>query len=102
MVLVVIEALDILEFVARDTERAYSRTDIAAGLGMNQATCVNILQTLVEKSYLEHMGRKKGYRLGPKVYDLTNNQAYSLNLNNGGPRHDGKPYSRPVSCRDFF
>jgi DNA-binding IclR family transcriptional regulator len=80
MVLVVIKALDILEFVARDTSRAYSLTEIAASLNMNQATCVNILQTLVEKSYLEHLGRKKGYRLGPKAYDLTNNQAYSLNL----------------------
>lgn len=80
MVLVVIKALDILEWVARDSERAYSLTEIAEGLQMNQATCVNILQTLVEKSYLEHLGRKKGYRLGPMAYSLTNNLAYSQNL----------------------
>ena len=80
MVLVVIKALDILEFVAQDSGRTYSLTEIAAGLSMNQATCVNILQTLVEKSYLEHLGRKKGYRLGPMAYNLTNNQSYSLNL----------------------
>lgn len=80
MVLVVIKALDILEFVARDSGRTYSLTEIAAGLSMNQATCVNILQTLVEKSYLEHLGRKKGYRLGPMAYNLTNNQSYSNNL----------------------
>ncbi len=80
MVLVVLKALDILEFVARDAGRAYSLTEIAAGLGMNQATCVNILQTLVAKSYLEHLGRKKGYRLGPMAYNLTHNPAYSLNL----------------------
>lgn len=47
---------------------------------MHQATCVNILQTLVEKSYLEHLGRKKGYRLGPMAYNLTNNLSYSQNL----------------------
>jgi IclR family KDG regulon transcriptional repressor len=80
MVLVVIKALDILEYVARDSGRTYSLTEIAAGLNMNQATCVNILQTLVEKSYLEHLGRKKGYRLGPMAYNLTNNQSYSNNL----------------------
>ncbi|GAB3988730.1 hypothetical protein GCM10028807_12020 [Spirosoma daeguense] len=80
MVLVIVKALDILEWVARDSERTYSLTEIAEGLQMNQATCVNILQTLVSKNYLEHLGRKKGYRLGPMAYNLTNNLAYSQNL----------------------
>lgn len=80
MVLVVVKALDILEYIARDAGRAYSLTEIAEGLNMHQATCVNILQTLVEKSYLEHLGRKKGYRLGPMAYNLTNNLAYSQHL----------------------
>ena len=80
MVLVVVKALDILEFIARDADRAYSLTEIAEGLNMHQATCVNILQTLVEKSYLEHLGRKKGYRLGPMAYNLTNNLSYSQHL----------------------
>ncbi|QHV98741.1 IclR family transcriptional regulator [Spirosoma endbachense] len=80
MVLVVVKALDILEYIARDADRAYSLTEIAEGLNMHQATCVNILQTLVEKSYLEHLGRKKGYRLGPMAYNLTNNLSYSQHL----------------------
>ncbi len=80
MVLVIVKALDILEWVARDTGRAYSLTEIAEGMQMNQATCVNILQTLVSKNYLEHLGRKKGYRLGPMAYNLTNNLSYSQNL----------------------
>ncbi len=80
MVLVVVKALDILEYIARDANRAYSLTEIAEGLNMHQATCVNILQTLVEKSYLEHLGRKKGYRLGPMAYNLTNNLSYSQHL----------------------
>lgn len=80
MVLVVVKALDILEWVARDSGRAYSLTEIAEGMQMNQATCVNILQTLVSKNYLEHLGRKKGYRLGPMAYNLTNNLSYSQNL----------------------
>ena len=80
MVLVVVKALDILEFIARDPDRAFSLTEIAEGLHMHQATCVNILQTLVEKSYLEHLGRKKGYRLGPMAYNLTNNLTYSQHL----------------------
>lgn len=80
MVLVVVKALDILEFIARDPDRAYSLTEIANGLTMHQATCVNIMQTLVDKNYLEHLGRKKGYRLGPMAYNLTNNLSYSQHL----------------------
>lgn len=80
MVLVVVKALDILEWIARDSSRTYSLTEIAEGLQMNQATCVNILQTLVSKNYIEHLGRKKGYRLGPMAYNLTNNLSYSQNL----------------------
>lgn len=80
MVLVVVKALDILEYIARDSGRAYSLTEVAEGMNMHQATCVNILQTLVEKNYLEHLGRKKGYRLGPMAYNLTNNLSYSQDL----------------------
>jgi DNA-binding IclR family transcriptional regulator len=80
MVLVVVKALDILEYIARDSGRAYSLTEVAEALNMHQATCVNILQTLVEKNYLEHLGRKKGYRLGPMAYNLTNNLSYSQDL----------------------
>lgn len=80
MVLVIVKALDILEWVARDPGKAHSLTEIAEALQMNQATCVNILQTLVTKNYLEHLGRKKGYRLGPMAYNLTNNLSYSQNL----------------------
>ncbi|MCY7351729.1 MAG: IclR family transcriptional regulator [Cytophagaceae bacterium] len=80
MVLVIVKAFDILEFVARDQSRAFTLTEIAEALQLNQATCANILRTLVEKNYLEHVGRKKGYRLGPMAYNLTGSQAYGQNL----------------------
>lgn len=80
MVLVVVKALDILELVAREPERAHSLTEIAERLQMNQATCVNILKTLVDKNYLEHLGRKRGYRLGPMAYSLTGSVAYGQQL----------------------
>lgn len=80
MVLVVIKALDILEYIARDPSRAYTLTEISEQLDLNQATCVNILKTLVSKNYVEHLGRKKGYRLGPMAFNLTNNLGYSQDL----------------------
>ncbi len=80
MVLVVIKALDILEYLGQDQERAYSLTEISESLDLNQATCANILKTLVSKNYVEHLGRKKGYKLGPMAFNLTNNLAYNQNL----------------------
>lgn len=80
MVLVIVKALDILEYIAREPDRAHTLTEIAEGLAMNQATCVNILNTLVSKNYIEHLGRKKGYRLGPMAYALTNNANYEQQL----------------------
>jgi len=80
MVLVIIKALDILEHLGQDQEKAYTLTEISQTLDLNQATCANILKTLVSKNYVEHIGRKKGYRLGPMAFNLTNNLSYNQNL----------------------
>ncbi len=80
MVLVIIKALDILEYVAQDPEKNYTLTEISASLELNQATCANILKTLVSKNYIEHVGRKVGYKLGPMAFNLTNNLSYNQNL----------------------
>ncbi|PPL03059.1 IclR family transcriptional regulator [Parapedobacter indicus] len=80
MIQVIHRALNILEYVAKHKERACSLTEIAASLELNQPTCANILKTLVDANYLEHLGRKKGYRLGPMVYQLTGDLSYNQNL----------------------
>src|SRR5690606_18070109 len=80
MIQVIYRALNILEYVAKHKERACSLTEIAASLELNQPTCANILKTLVDANYLEHLGRKKGYRLGPMVYQLTGDLSYNQNL----------------------
>jgi IclR family transcriptional regulator, KDG regulon repressor len=59
---------------------AISLTEISTILEINQATAANIINTLVSKDYLEHIGKKKGYRLGPACFTLTNNDAYEQNL----------------------
>ncbi|MCF2446747.1 IclR family transcriptional regulator [Dyadobacter sp. CY345] len=82
MVQVVIKALDILELVAQRNGQAISLTEISEELQLNQATAANIIKTLAEKNYLEHIGKKKGYRLGPGAFQLTNEVAYGQNLVN--------------------
>ena len=82
MVQVVIKALDILELVAQRDGQAISLTEISDELRLNQATTANIIKTLAEKNYLEHIGKKKGYRLGPAAFQLTNDVAYGQSLVN--------------------
>jgi IclR family transcriptional regulator, KDG regulon repressor len=82
MVQVIIKAVDILELVARRNGLPISLTEISEELQLNQATAANIINTLAEKNYLEHIGKKKGYRLGPAAYQLTNEVAYAQELVN--------------------
>ncbi|MBB5441182.1 DNA-binding IclR family transcriptional regulator [Pedobacter sp. AK017] len=80
MIQVINRALRTLEYVAKHKERSCSLSEIAESLQLHQPTCANILKTLVDMNYLEHLGRKKGYRLGAKCYELTGNLSYNQNL----------------------
>ncbi len=82
MVQVLIKAFDILELVAQRNGQSITLTEIADELQLNQATAANINKTLVHKGYLEHIGKKKGYRLGPAAYSLTNEVPYGKDLIN--------------------
>lgn len=82
MVQVLIKAFDILELVAQRKGQPISLTEISDELQLNQATAANIINTIVSKDYLEHIGKKKGYRLGLSAYRLTNAVAYEQDLIN--------------------
>ncbi|TDH28734.1 IclR family transcriptional regulator [Segetibacter sp. 3557_3] len=80
MIQVIERALDILEFVAQHGKEPVQLIKIAENAGLSQPTTANIVKTLVNRNYLEHVGRKEGYRLGANAYQLTGNLAYSQNL----------------------
>ena len=82
MVQVLLKAFDIVELVVQRNGQSVSLTEISHELEMNQATASNIINTLVSRGYLEHIGKKKGYRLGPSAYRLTNEIPYEQNLVN--------------------
>ncbi len=82
MVQVLLKAFDILELVAQRKGQPISLTEISDELQINQATAANIINTIVSKNYLEHIGKKKGYRLGVEAYRLTNAVAYEQDLIN--------------------
>lgn len=80
MVQVIVRGFDILELVARQEGQSSTLTEISERLALNQSTAANIIKTLVFKGYLEHIGTKKGYRLGPSAFQLTNQNAYGQEL----------------------
>jgi DNA-binding IclR family transcriptional regulator len=82
MVQVLIKAFDIIELVVQRNGQAISLTEISDELQLNQATAANIINTMVSRGYLEHIGKKKGYRLGPSAYRLTNEIPYEQDLVN--------------------
>ena len=80
MIQVIVRALDILEFVAQHGKEPIQLIKIAENAGLSQPTTANIVKTLLDKNYLERVGRKEGYRLGASAYQLTGNLSYSQNL----------------------
>jgi DNA-binding IclR family transcriptional regulator len=73
MIQVIDRALDILEFVANRENGGLSLKEISEHLSLNQATCANIIKSLTTRKYLEHIGPKKGFRLGPMSVFLLGN-----------------------------
>ncbi len=80
MIQVVNRAIDILDFVSEHGKEPVQLIKIAAHVGINEPTCANIVKTLVDKNYLENVGRKKGYRLGFGAYKLSGNASYQEDL----------------------
>jgi IclR family transcriptional regulator, KDG regulon repressor len=80
MVQVILKAFDIIELVGQRNGQPISLTEISDELELNQATAANIINTIVSRGYLEHIGKKKGYRLGPAAYRLTNEIPYEQDL----------------------
>ena len=80
MIQVIKRTFDILEYCAKHPHTAYSLADIADRFGLNHSTCSNILKTMVDRKYIEHLGNKKGYRFGSMAYQITGNISFRNNL----------------------
>jgi len=82
MVLVILKAFDILELVALSNGQGVTLTEISQQLQINQPTAANIINTMVSRGYIEHIGKKKGYRLGPAAHRITNDVPYGQDMVN--------------------
>jgi len=80
MIKVLHKVFDILEFLAKSPERPRALTEIAGGLGLHPATCANILKTMVSRHYVEQIAPKKGYLLGPALFQISLQAPYRKDL----------------------
>jgi IclR family acetate operon transcriptional repressor len=62
-------ALTILEEVAGHAD-SMSISMIADRVGLNTSTCHHLVSTLVQRGYLSHLSRSRGYALGPKIREI--------------------------------
>jgi len=73
-------ALAALKTIARTPETPVRLGVLADTLGLNHATCAHIVKTLVEEGFVEQVGVKQGYILGPLAYALGAGGPYRKDL----------------------
>jgi IclR family acetate operon transcriptional repressor len=71
-------ALDLLDILAADGERALG--EIAAKAGLNSSTCHHLLATLVKRGYVGRNPRTRSYFLGSRITELSNRRLKQFNL----------------------
>lgn len=62
-------ALNVLEIVAQERD-GVTVSDVSERLELNISTCHHLIATLVKKGFVTHLGRVKGYALGPRLGEL--------------------------------
>ncbi|MDD5677316.1 MAG: IclR family transcriptional regulator [Kiritimatiellae bacterium] len=80
MIKVLYKVFDILELLAETPERPWALKEIAVHLGQHPATCANILKTMVCRHYVEQVAPKKGYLLGPALFQISRQAPYRQDL----------------------
>ncbi len=73
-------AFAILELLADHPGQPLPLGQIAPAVELKSATCAHLINTLVELGYAEKLGRREGYVLGPKTFNLSRNGMYRRDL----------------------
>lgn len=62
-------ALTLLEVIADESD-GLTLSAIAERTGLNSSTCHHLISTLVQRGYLTHLSRSRGYALGSKIREI--------------------------------
>lgn len=80
MIQVIDRAFNILEKISENPQRIWTVSELATLTKLKTTTCFHIVNSLVELAYIERIGMRKGYRLGPAVNRLCHVAAYRPDL----------------------
>jgi DNA-binding IclR family transcriptional regulator len=80
MIQVIHRAFDIIELCSKNRDRELTLSEIADKLELNHGTCANIIKTMITRNYIEQLGYKKGYRLGPMISQLAGSASLKQEL----------------------
>lgn len=72
MIQSIIKAMNIIEYLAANSNREVALKEIANALDMDHGTCVNIIKTLASRGYVQQSAPRSGYKFGYMFYKLTN------------------------------
>lgn len=76
----VASAIRLIEHIAAEAPRAVSAGALAAELGLNRSTCYNILSTLQQAGWLNNLGARSGWTLGPGLSALVGPSEEALHI----------------------
>lgn len=71
MIQSIIKAMNIIEYLAANSNREVALKEIADALDMDHSTCVNIIKTLASRGYIQQSAPRCGYKFGYMFYKLT-------------------------------
>jgi len=80
MIKVLYKTFDVLEYVAARRGQAVLPQEVVKDLELPQPTCVRIMKDLADLGYLQQLGARKGYVLGPVAYFLADGRHYRQEL----------------------
>lgn len=80
MIKSVLKAMSILEYLSKDMQREIAPSEIARALGMDRATCANIIKTLSTKGYVQQSTPRGGYKLGYALFQMTTGEVANEEL----------------------
>ena len=63
-------AIRLVERIAAEAPQAVSAGTLAGALGLNRSTCYNILATLQQAGWVNNLGNRSGWTLGPGLSTL--------------------------------
>ena len=72
--------LDIMTCISNNKGEPVTVSQISQQTGINKSTCCHLIETLVERGFLNQVSRSAGYVLGIYAYNLTRYNSYHRDL----------------------